>query len=121
MTTGAGRLDRRLGVRVLVAVTFVAFDAAGLWSLFAVLDAVISVFRADAFTFIRRDRAIRRLVAVKACQHFFRLGILVGMVTILTLIRVFRLSVIRVVEVCDDAPLGMLPPLVTEWLTRRIA
>ena len=64
MTTGAGRLDRRLGVRILVFVALVAFDAAGLWNLFAVGDAVISVLRADAFTFIRRDRAIRTLVAV---------------------------------------------------------
>ena len=64
MTTGAGRLDRRLGVRILIFVALVTFDAAGLWNLFAVGDAVISVLRADAFTFIRRDRAIRTLVAV---------------------------------------------------------
>src|SRR5262245_28285454 len=99
MTTGAGRLDRRLGVRILVFVALVAFDATGLRYFFAVSDAVISVFRADAFTFIRRDRGIRRLVAVKACQHLFHLGVLVSMVAVLTLIRVFRLSVICVIEV----------------------
>jgi hypothetical protein len=77
----------------------VAFNATGFRRFSAVGDAVISVLRADAFTFIRRDRAIRTLVTVKACQHLFHLGVFVGVMTILTLIRVFRLSVICVIEV----------------------
>ena len=112
MTAGAGRLDRRFGVRVLVAVAFVAFDAAGFRYFFAVGDAVISVLHGDAFTFIRRDRAIRTLVTGETLQHLFHLGVFVGVMTILTLIRVFRLCVVSMIEVLDDAPLGMLSPLV---------
>ena len=112
MTAGAGRLDRSFGVRVLVAVAFVAFDASGFRRLIAVRDAVISVLNADAFTFIRRDRAIRPLVAGETLLHFFHLGVFVGVMTILTLIRVFRLCVVSMIEILDDAPLGMLSPLV---------
>ena len=113
MTTAAWRLDRRFGIRILVAVAFVTFDATGLWRLLAVRDAVISVLHVHAAAFARRVRIICALVTGEAFQHLLRLGVLVGMVTILALIRVFRFRVISVIEVFDDAPFGMLSPLRT--------
>src|SRR5262249_18529402 len=101
------------GVRVLVAVTFVAFDATGLWRLLAVRDAVISVLHVNAATFIRCVRVIRALVTSQALQHLFHTSVLVGVMTILTPLRVFRLRMIAVIKVFDDAPFGMLPPLRT--------
>ena len=112
MTTAAWRLDRRFGVRILVAVAFVAFDATGLWRLRAVGNAVIGVLHVNATAFISSVRVIRPLVTGEALQHLFRFGVLVGVVTIFTLIRVFRLRVIAVIEVFDDSPFGMLPPLI---------
>lgn len=113
MTTGAGRLDGRFGVRVLlVAVAFVAFDAASLWRFFALRDAVIGVLHVDAAGFIRRVRVIRPFVAVQTLLHWFYFGVLVGVVTLLAIRRVFRLYMVSVIEVFDDAPLGMLTPLI---------
>src|SRR5262245_20639410 len=112
MTTAAGRLDRRFGARVLVAVPFVAFDAAGLVRFaLAVRDAVISVLYAKAAAFIRGVRVVRAFVTSEALQHLFRAGVLIGVVTILAPFRVFRLRMIPVIENFDDAPFGMLPPL----------
>jgi hypothetical protein len=102
MTAGAGRLDRRFGVGILlVAVAFVALDAAGLWRLFAIGHAVIGVLRIDAAAFIRSDRRISRLVAVKAGQHHFalRVRLLVCVVAFLAIRRVFRLCMVSVIEV----------------------
>lgn len=89
-----------------------AFDAAGFRNFFAVGDAVIGVLHGDAAAFIRRDRAIRPLVASETLQHLFHLGVFVGVVTILALIRVFRLCMVSMIKVLDDTPLGMLSPLV---------
>ena len=102
MAAGAGRLDRRFGVGILlVAVAFVAFDAAGFRRLLAVGDAVISVFDRNAAALTRRDRAIRRLVAVQTPLHHFPLGIvlLVSVVAFLAIRRVFRLCMVSMIEV----------------------
>src|SRR5262245_47458282 len=107
MTSAAGRLDWRFGVRILVTVAFVAFDATGLWRFCAVGNAVIGVLHINSTAFIRCIRVIRPLVTAEALQHLFRFGVLVGVVTIFTLIRVFRLYMVSVIEVFDDAPLGM--------------
>src|SRR5262245_5119181 len=112
MTTAAWRLDGRFGVRVLVTVAFVAFYAAGLGRLWAVGNAVIGVLHVNAAAFIRCIWVIRPLVTAEALQHLFRFGVLVSVVTILTLVRVFRLNVSSVIEVFDDAPFGMLAPLI---------
>src|SRR5262245_40916743 len=113
MTTGAGRLDRRLGVRVDVAVAFVAFDATGFRYFFAVGDSVIGVIHRNAAAFIRCHRAIRRLVTVQTLLHHFPIGVLllVSVVAFLAIRRVFRLYVVSVMEDLDYAPSGILSPL----------
>src|SRR5215510_1690153 len=114
MTTGAGRLDRRLGVRVDVAVAFVAFDATGFRYFFAVGDSVIGVIHRNAAAFIRCDRAIRPLVTVQTLLHHFPIGVLllVSVVAFLAIRRVFRFCMVSVIESLDDAPSGMLSPLI---------
>ena len=73
---------------------------------------MVGVLHVDAAGFTRRVRMIRPLVAGDALQHLLHFGVLVGVVTILTLIRVFRLCMVPVIEIFDDAPLGMLSPLI---------
>ena len=112
MTAGAGRFDWRFRVRILIAVAFMAFNATSLGRLAAVRNAMISVLDVYAAAFACGIRVIRRLMAGEALQHLFRLGVLIGVMTILTLIGIFRLDMISMIEVLDNAPFSVLPPLI---------
>lgn len=52
-------------------------------------------------------------VTTDALQHGFNLRVFVGVMTILAALRVRRLDVISVIEIFDDAPFAVLPPIRT--------
>ncbi len=112
MTAFAGR-DWSFGVRLLlIAVNLVAFDAAGV-VLPAPRYAVISVLHINLTAFARRVRVIGLFVTSDALEHRLHARVFVGVMTILATSRIRRLRVVPVIEVFDDAPLGVLAPMRT--------
>lgn len=74
---------------------------------------MISLLDVNAPALLLRVRMIRLLVTGDALQDFFHPGVFVGVMAILAPLGIVRLGVVSVVEVFDDAPLGVLAPMRT--------